>query len=141
MSLIMDIPVLTISLRDVDNKPPSKAKNINLDEYMEISSKYIRFFKKCWIKYTDKSSLITYQGGFLIGCTEDEITLRNIRQEIFELNMDDYIFYCKEDTDQYQVIKELMIEKQKLEKQIEILNKEKKEFLNQKRKFFSKIKS
>lgn len=137
----MDIPVLTISLRDVDNKPPSKAKNINLDEYMEISSKYIRFFKKCWIKYTDKSSLITYQGGFLIGCTEDEITLRNIRQEIFELNMDDYIFYCKEDTDQYQVIKELMIEKQKLEKQIEILNKEKKEFLNQKRKFFSKIKS
>lgn len=139
----MDPPILKISLKDTHSKDKitTKAKNINLDEYIEISSKYIKFFKKCWVKYTDKSSLITYQGGFLIENIGDEIVLRNIKQEIFELHIEDYIFYCKDDTEQYQAVKELVIEKQKLEKQKEIFNKEKREFLEQKRRFFTKIKS
>ena len=139
----MSDPVLKISLKDTRTKDKTtvKAKNINLDEYIEISSKYIKFFKKCWVKYTDKSSLITYQGGFLIEHAGDEIVLRNIRQEIFELRVEDYIFYCKDDTEQYQAVKELIIEKQKLERQKEIFNKEKREFIDQKRRFFTKIKS
>ena len=137
----MDSPILTICLKDMTKTSPSKAKNINLDEYIEISSKYIRFFKNCWIKYTDRSSLVTYQGGFLISCSKNELVLRNIRQYIIELRTKDYIFYCKDDTEQYQTVKELIMEKQKLEKQREIFNKEKKEFLDQKIKFFNRIKS
>lgn len=126
---------LKISLIDL---PSSKKipKNINLDEYIEISVKYIKLLKNCWIKYTDKNSLVTFQGGFLIGFTVDTITLRNIKQEIFELTLLDYIFYCKKDNEQYQAVKELILEKQKLSTQIEEFNKQKRIFLEQKKKFF-----
>lgn len=131
---------LKISLKDVQ-KTPNRPKNINLDDYIEISSKYIRFFKNCWIKYTDKNSLITYQGGFLINSTNDQIVLRNIKQETFELNRKDFIFYCKDTSEQYEIVKELMLEKEKLDRKIHEFNIEKKEFLQQKKIFFSKIKS
>ena len=126
---------LIISLKDLprSNKVP---KNINLDEYIEVSTKYIKLLKNCWIKYTDKNSLVTFQGGFLINFTIDTITLRNIKQEIFELTLFDYIFYCKKENEQYQAVKELIIEKQKLSMQIEEFNKQKREFLEQKKKFF-----
>lgn len=132
-----DSPILRISLKDVkvNSKVP---KNINLDEYTEVSKKYIKLLKGCWIKYTDRSSFVTFQGGFLYAFDQETISLRNIKQEVFTLNLTDYIFYCKTDNESYQAVKEIILEKEKLMNKIQEFERQKARFFEEKRVFFLK---
>lgn len=111
-------------------------KHASLQDYIEIPFKYLYFFKNTWIKYTDKQEMITYSGGNLTSISDDSVILRNIKGDVFELNKEFYIFYCRENAEQYKALKEILIEREKLEIERRILQEEKNTFIKQKREFF-----
>lgn len=108
-------------------------KKVTLDGYVEIDTKHLSFFKNTWIKYTDKGNSISYSGGNLQNIDHCIVVLKNIKGDVFELEIGDYIFYCKESTEQYKALKEIIIEREKLEM-------ERNAFMKQKRNFFLKYK-
>jgi hypothetical protein len=129
---------IKISLSSVLSQPSKK--NINLDGYIEIHHKYLNFFKNTWIKYSDKHNLISYAGGNLYSVENDTVVLKNIKGTVFELKVDEYIFYCKETTEQYKALKNIIIEMEKIDIERRVLQEEKNKFMKQKRDFFLKYK-
>jgi hypothetical protein len=121
----------TIKIQLSNIKSTTSTKNVTLDGYVEIDVKYLNFFKNTWIKYTDKGNLVSYSGGNLHSLDAQFVVLKNIKGTIFQLEIVDYIFYCKETTEQYKALKEIIIEREKL--QIEKNN-----FMKQKKNFFLK---
>lgn len=115
-------------------------KHTNLEGYIEIDSKYLYFFKNTWIKYTDKQDFISYSGGNLLSMENDLVVLKNIKGTTFELNIQDYIFYCRESSEQYKALHEILLEKQKLQIQRMKLQEERNIFMKEKREFFLKYK-
>lgn len=99
------------------NGNPTHVKSsstVDLKDYIEVSNKYVKLLKNTWLKYKDKISGNLYNGGTMIEETTDTITLRNIQQHVTVLEKNKTIFYCKKTNPIYEVIKELMIERQKL---------------------------
>ncbi len=129
---------IKINLSKINVK--KEKKHATLEGYIEISPKYLYFFKNTWIKYTDKQDFVSYPGGNLISIEESLVVLKNIKGTIFELNTDDYIFYCREASEQYKALQEILVEKEKLEIQRLKLQEERNLFIKQKRDFFLKYK-
>lgn len=115
-------------------------KHTTLDGYIEINPRYLYFFKNTWIKYTDKQDFISYPGGNLFNIESDSLVLKNIKGTVFELTISDYIFYCREASEQYKALQEILLEKEKLELERRKLQEEKNIFTKQKREFFLKYK-
>jgi hypothetical protein len=111
---------------------------VSFEGYIEIKPEYLYFFKNTWIKYTDKKTSVPYSGGNLSSIDDDTITLKNIRGSIFELNKKNYIFYCKETSEHYKALKEILIEREKLEIEKRQLREEKNNFIKEKKQFFTR---
>jgi hypothetical protein len=126
--------ILKINLKDVVKKPSVKCSQELSDDYIEIIHKYIKIYHGCWIKYKSKEDDNIKPGGFLIDITEDDVAvLRNIRKDVFNVNLYDNIFYVKYDTPHHKAVKEIIQEKEKLLYNIKAFNIEKQNFI-QKRK-------
>ena len=127
---------LSIDLREV---VPQKSSNGTVAlNFVEMSTKYLKLFKNSWVKYQDRHTLEVFSGGFLIDLTESHVILRNIQQKVFEIDKREFIFLCKNDTENYKAVQEIIIEKQKLARERFELNKEKAQFLEEKKKFFTR---
>lgn len=107
------------------------------EDYVEIIPKYITIYQGCWIKYVEKDTMISYAGGYFIEYDENKIILRNIRRDVFELDIDSYYFYCKDDSPNNEAVKELVKEKEKLSIKIQQFNIERQKFLKKQKEFFS----
>ena len=125
--------IMSIDLREI--KP---TVNVNLTDFVEIKSKYLRLLKNNWIKYRDDIGDF-YSGGFLIDITDEYVTLRNIQQKIFTLERDKHVFYCKNNTENYIAAQEIIIERQKLARERFLFNQEKIKFNHEKKEFFKKL--
>lgn len=128
--------VIKINLSKVVVKKDTK--HTNLEGYIEVNPKYLYFFKNTWIKYTDKQDFISYPGGNLLFIENDLVVLKNIKGVVFQLEISNYIFYCRESSEQYKALQEILLEKQKLEIQRIKLQEEKNMFIKEKREFFLK---
>ncbi len=130
--------ILRINLRDVVVKSTSKNTMPIPEDYVEITPSYMRIFKGCWLKYTNIDTGLSYPGGFFIDFQDNIVTLRNIKQQISELNMKEYIFYCKKELEIYKAVQELIIQTQKLEYEKRKFNEERNKFIQDKKNFFLK---
>lgn len=132
----MDTGVIKIDL----SKVIKKENSVSMDGYVELDKKYLYFFKNTWIKYTDNQNCISYSGGNLNSISDYTVVLKNIKGCVKELDIKDYTFYCKESTEQYKALKEILVEKEKINIERNILLHEKNIFMKQKRDFFLKNK-
>ena len=123
------------------SKVAVKKETTKLEGYVEVDPKYLYFFKNTWIKYTDKQDFVSYPGGNFMSIENDTVVLKNIKGTIFELKIDDYIFYCREACEQYKALQEILLEKQKLEMQRIKLQEERNMFMKEKRDFFLRYKN
>jgi hypothetical protein len=124
---------MSIDLREI--KPSS---NVNLTDFVEIKTKYLKLLKNTWIKYRDDEGNF-YSGGFLIEISEDYICLRNIQQKIFNIDRKSTVFYCKNNTENYLAVQGIIIENQKLSHERYLLNHERIKFEQEKKDFLKKI--
>ncbi len=131
--------VIRINLSKVSSKKDTK--HTTLEGYIEVDSRYLYFFKNTWIKYTDLHDFVSYSGGNLISIENDLIVLKNIKGTTFQLNTQDYIFYCRESCEQYRALKEILLEKQKLQLERNKFQEERNIFMKEKREFFLKYKN
>lgn len=106
-----------------------------LTDFVEIKAMYLNLLKGTWIKYKDGVTGDYYSGGFLINVTDDHIVLRNVQQKIFNVEKN-CVFYCKNNTENYYAVQEIIIERQKLAHERYLLNLEKIKFNEDKKKFF-----
>ena len=110
-------------------KKPVKSSDIP-EGYSEIITKYLSMYFGCWIKYTSKETGLSHSGGYMIDITDDEtVILRNIRKDIFELKISEYIFYCKNDTPQNRSVKFMIEERDRFSLKVQAFNIEKQKFL------------
>jgi hypothetical protein len=137
----MEDGVLKICLKDVISKKPQGAANKTElpDDFIEIIPKYIDIYHGCWIKYQNKESQETYPGGYLIDVSDDVVTLRNIRRDVFELPLYENYFYCKMDVPHHKAVKGIIEEKDKFSRRIEEFNMERRKFLETKKQFLNKM--
>lgn len=125
-----------ISLKEIA-KPSTPKKAVLPEDYIEIIPKYIDIYQGCWIKYMSKETEECYPGGYLIEVTEDKkIILRNIRRDVFELDLKTHIFFCKCDSPNHKAVKCIIEEYDRLSIKIENFNIEKKNFLNGRKQLF-----
>lgn len=130
----MDVIKINISKLSTTEK---KTKT-SLEDYTEIDKNYLYFFKNTWIKYTDTQEMVVYSGGNLVSIQDGIVVLRNIQGKVMELVVSNYLFYCKSNCEQYKILQEILIEKEKLKIQREEFIKEKNKFLMEKKEFLRK---
>jgi hypothetical protein len=125
-------------------KKPSLSNTINQkqnvpipDDYIEIIPKYISIYQGCWLKYSEKETMTSYAGGYFISYENDNVILRNIRRDIFELKVDKHYFYCKNDTPHHEAVREIIKEKDKISIRLQQFNIEKQKFIQKQKKIFN----
>lgn len=101
----------TISLAGLQPCLPTGKRIVNLDGYVEIDIKYLKYMYKNWIKFKDPGDNI-HAGGFLVSIESDHALLRNIRQDSVKAPLDS-VFYAKIDSQQYSLLMELLFEIEK----------------------------
>lgn len=115
----------------------STQKTSSLDGYVEVNYTHLDFFKGVWIKYSFNG--IVFSGGNVVDCGLNFISLRSVRGDITNLeNLEDYIFYCKKDSQNYKVLQAIIIKENKLSIERKKLLRDKNTFEEEKKKFFLK---
>lgn len=104
------------------------------DDYIEVIPRYISIYQGCWLKYSDKETMMAYAGGYFINYEDNKVILRNIRRDIFELDIETHYFYCKNDTPQHKAVRELIKEKDKFSIKVQQFNIEKQRFIQHQKK-------
>lgn len=99
----------TISLKGLSPTPTKRI--VDLDGYVEIDTKYLKYMYKNWIKFKDSDDQV-HSGGFLVSMEDDHVILKNIRQDSMKAMLDS-TFYAKIDSQQYSLIRELLYEIEK----------------------------
>jgi hypothetical protein len=128
---------IKIVLTDIKSKNKEQKPSCIPEEYIEILPKYIKIYQGCWIRYTSKETGENYSGGYLIEVTGDnEAVMRNIKREVYEKKIDDYIFYCKNDVPNHQAVKSIVEERDKLSLKIKEFNIEKQKLNEKMKKYF-----
>ena len=131
----IDLRDLTIPKTSSSVKSPVQIPQ----DYVEIFPSYIKIFKGQWLKYTVIQTQESFPGGFLIDIDEnDTVILRNIKQVITQLPVQDCVWYCKKDLEIYKAVQELILNIQKFENEKRQFNAERNKFIQEKKEFFLK---
>jgi hypothetical protein len=141
----MNDKCITISLKGtsstaVQSKSSSSSRPSVLDDaYVEISSENLKYMLGNWIKYYSAScypNLRTLSpGGVLIEISYpgNQLFIRTIKGEILKLKLSQNIFLCKNDSESYRSMQELLRAYEKLEYEKKQFSIEKINFYNGKK--------
>lgn len=110
------IKPLTISIPIGKSRKISSKKSgpIKLDGQIEVKTGCLKYFHGSWIKCIHKITKEYNPGGFLTKIEYNTVSLRRIQtSELLELNILDYIFFVKQDNEQYIAMQQIELEKEK----------------------------
>lgn len=117
MSEVPYIKPITISIPiGRSRKLPCKKNSgpIKLDGQIEVKTGCLKYFHGSWIKCIHKITKEYNPGGFLTKIEYNTLFLRRIQtSELLELNSLDYIFFVKQDNEQYIAMQQIELEKEK----------------------------
>jgi hypothetical protein len=91
-----------------------KSGPIKLDGQIEVKTDCLKYFHGSWIKCIHKVTKEYNPGGFLTKIEYNAVFLRRIHSaDLLELNSLDYIFFVKQDNEQYIAMQKIELEKEK----------------------------
>ena len=126
--------IITFTKLEKTNENTSKIP----EDYVEIIPKYLDIYQGCWVKYSCKDSGMSYPGGYLIEITEDNVAIiRNIRRDIFQKNISENVFYCKQDTPNHKAVRAIIEERDRLSIKIKEFNIERQNFIKKRKNTFN----
>jgi hypothetical protein len=135
-TICIDLRGTSTSSKKISSDSGNKSNNgTDLTGFVEISTPYLKFFKGSWVKYRDTHTGNYFSGGFLTDLTDDHAVLRNVQQKVIHVEKC-HVFYCKNNTEIYFGVQELIIEKQKLTQEKHVFNQAKNQFNQTKKKIF-----
>lgn len=132
----MENKILTINISDV-NKPKNNIQAID-EAYVEIKPENLKYMYGSWIRYADKENVeMIHPGGKLVELSFEgnQLFLRTIKGEFTQLKLTKNIFYCKNDSESYRAMKELIHSYERLEHEKKLFEIQKKEFDLRKKKY------
>jgi hypothetical protein len=108
-----------MTINVTNTKINKKIENNPLKNYIEIKPKYLKFFFGTWIKYISKNTNEYNSGGNLIELNYEykSAYLRSLggNSNIIRLYpLDSYIYYVKNDTENYRAYVNIMNEYEKI---------------------------
>lgn len=116
MSEVPYIKPVTINIptKTRRNAASKKSGPIKLDGQIEIKTDCLKYFHGSWIKCIHKITKEYNPGGFLTKIESSTVFLRRIQSaDLLELNSLDYIFFVKQDNEQYIAMQKIELEKEK----------------------------
>ena len=129
---------ITINIPLKKNKKFSKTnQKIILQGYIELKNNCLKYFYGTWIKCINKQTRDCHSGGFLTKIDSSNIVyLRSLQSsDLLEFNSRSYIFFAKENSEQYQAMQKIEIEKDKIRIENNNLQINKNKFEIEKNKF------
>lgn len=111
-----DIKPITINIPTGRSRNITKKKYgpIKLDGQIEVKTDCLKYFHGSWIKCIHKVTKEYNPGGFLTKIDYNTVFLRRIQSaDLLELNSLDYIFFVKQDNEQYIAMQKIELEKEK----------------------------
>lgn len=138
---------LSNSNKSSNNTTNNKNNNNIPTDYVEINYKNLIFLARCWIKYKNIKTNIFHSGGMFMSFNDKIVILKTIRGELIECDINNNIFYCKTDTENYKALQEILLEKEriqfekiKLKTEIKKYYELKKNLLDEQKKFYKEQK-
>ncbi len=137
------IKTVTINIPKNGNRKasstPRKTGPIKLDGQIEVKNECLKYFHGSWIKCIHKITKEYNPGGFLTKIEYNSVFLRRIQTaDLLELNTKDYIFFVKQDNEQYIAMQQIEIEKEKNKLDSNVLQYKLKKMAEKEKKFFEK---
>jgi hypothetical protein len=138
----MNDKCLTISLKGTNTtviqpKSSSSSKPTIIDDaYVEILPENLKYMLGSWIKYYSKCNFKTLSpGGVLIEISYpgNQLFIRTIKGEILKVKLSQNTFLCKNDSEAYRSMQELLRAYEKLEYEKKQFRLEKINFYNEKK--------
>lgn len=134
------IKPLTITIPIGKNRKLSSKKSgpIKLDGQIEVKTECLKYFHGSWIKCIHKITKEYNPGGFLTKIEYSSIFLRRIQTaELLELNSLDYVFFVKQDNEQYIAMQQIELEKEKNKLESRMLQHKLKKVEEQEKKYLT----
>ncbi len=140
MSEVPYIKSVTINIPTArKNKTSKKSSPIKLDGQIELKTECLKYFHGSWIKCIHKITKEYNPGGFLTKIDYNSVFLRKIQTtDLLELNIQDYIFFVKQDNEQYIAMQQIEIEKEKNKLDSKMLQYKLKKIAEKEKKFLER---
>jgi len=110
MSIVIPSKKRAGSTKEVSTISKKSPNKVDLENYVEIKTKYLKHLHGSWVKYFDLSSEEYNTGGFIYRVNSDYIFLRiPSMQEHQSVALHNKTFYIKRDNENYNSLQDLMI--------------------------------
>lgn len=121
-------------IRRTKNSNPCKI--LKLEGYINIEVECLKYFYGCWLKFINKKTKEQNPGGFLMSIKDSTVYIRTVRSpEHYEVNLDEQLWFVKNDTPQYHSMQEFILDKQEIKHEKQKFKKEKEKLYNNKKIF------